>query len=262
MANGEKQLQNESQTSREKGQESIGEARNLEVSAVAMSLRGTYEHSPEAANLAKRMGGTRDTATEYFGHNAFFDHTGMARDPELSGFRLDDLRTDEKTASLATAIRIAGETPENTRLFLINMRAYAQARDAANAERDRRMGEGGDRFSGIGRHEILQQAEKFIDKATQEIDAEPENVAGCLEECQRLSEQTKRQQAEVEKVNQAIKEKQENERRETEERMRREERKVAKAKLSEILGRASESLKRQAAYWEDHPFGSPTDENS
>lgn len=163
----------------EKAREAVSVTQDFELQMARMGRLSRSEKNPTATELAENMQRTAAEAVEYFGHSAFFDYRGMMLKPEESGLRRLNMPSDEKSACLTTTLVLANEDPSTVRERLIDMRALALAR---NAMHDRlKAGQAAVFDSSLNR--LAANASSYAEQAAGEIDAEPENVSGCLEAC-------------------------------------------------------------------------------
>lgn len=194
---------NEIQDPYEKAQEAVSEARDYRNTAMYTEWDVVYGKAKEAEDLSRRMEATTATAVEDFGNDSYFDYRGLAIDPETSGLRVEDLSPDEKVGCITTALVLADMEPTAVRGSLINMRAFALARDASRKD----VQAGGNMFQLTSRTALLSRAEEYRQTATKEIGAETDdNVQGAIDACATIKDDVRNQVAEKSRVDQAIQE--------------------------------------------------------
>lgn len=196
-------VRNETQSPYEKAQEAVIEARDYRTIAMYTEWDVVYDRAREAVELSHRMEATMATAVEDFGYNSYFDFRGLAIDSETSGLRVEDLSSDEKTGCITTALVLADMEPTAVKGSLINMRAFALARDASRAD----VQAGGNMFRLTARTTLLGRAEEYRQTATKEIGTETDdNVQGAIDACGNIRDDVRNQVAEKATVDQAIQE--------------------------------------------------------
>lgn len=222
----------ETQSRYEKAQEAVSEARNYRNTAMYTEWDVVYGGAREAVDLSHRMEATMATAVEYFGYDSYFDFRGLAIDPETSGLRVEDLSSDEKTGCITTALVLADMEPTAVRGSLINMRAFALARDAARAD----VQTGGNMFMLTARNTLINRAEDHRQQATQEIGTETDdNVQGAIDACAIIKKDVRNQIAEKSTVDQAIQERKGREKQELQEAVEKARRESTKQVVDSVL---------------------------
>ena len=222
----------ETQSPYERAQGAVSKARDYRNTAMYTEWDVIYDKAREAVDLSHRMEATTKTAVEDFGYDSYFDFRGLAIDPESSGLRVEDLSSDEKTGCITTALVLADMEPEAVRGSLVNMRAFALARDASRAD----VQAGGNMFRLTARTTLLNRAEDYRQQATQEIGTETdENVQGAIDACAEIRNDVRNQVAEKSRVDQAIQERKAREEQERQEAVEKARRESAKQVIDDLL---------------------------
>jgi len=170
--------------------EEASEFRRNELNA---GLAGTRWGNGRHSELARKMGVVAQESVRFFGHESEFDFRGASMACDNGGFGYNaEVPTNEEEACLAVCIYLGiTNDPDVIRQHLINMRAFAIARDLAEREV-----EPGELALSLGRTQLRNAAASHISEATALVDNEQDLVEAVLKTCKLITEQTQEQMRE------------------------------------------------------------------